>query len=49
MPIDIVLDGGRIAGVVIANKAGRQVVRCAAVADATETRLAARHAEALPR
>lgn len=42
MPIDIVLDGGCIAGVVIANKAGRQVVRCAAVADATETRLAAR-------
>lgn len=45
-PVGVVRDGGRLEGLVIANKSGRQVIRGKTVIDATETALVARLAGA---
>lgn len=39
VPVGLETEDGRVTGVVIANKSGRQVVRCSMVLDATETAL----------
>jgi len=41
LPIALLERDGRVDGVVVANKSGRQAIRCRAVIDATETALAA--------
>ncbi len=41
LPVTVLTVNGRVAGLVVANKAGRQIVRCGLVVDATETALVA--------
>lgn len=41
LPVAVMTERGRAAGLVVANKAGRQIVRCGLVVDATETALIA--------
>ncbi|MCL6430974.1 MAG: FAD-dependent oxidoreductase, partial [Anaerolineae bacterium] len=46
VPVGVVAPGGNLAGVIVANKSGRQVIACRAVVDGTETALVARLAGA---
>lgn len=46
LPVGVNVEAGRLRGVVIGNKSGRQVILCQAVIDATETALGARLAGA---
>ena len=46
LPVGLCTDGGGVQGVIIGNKSGRQVIRCAVVVDATVTALVARLAGA---
>ena len=46
LPVELCLDEGRVRGLVIGNKSGRQVLRCRTIIDATETAIIVRLAEA---
>ncbi len=41
LPVGVETDGGKLSGLVIANKSGRQLIRCKQAVDATETALLA--------
>jgi NADPH-dependent 2,4-dienoyl-CoA reductase/sulfur reductase-like enzyme len=46
LPVGLCVQEGRVQGVIVGNKSGRQVIRCAVAIDATETALLARLAGA---
>ena len=46
-PVALSVEGGRLAGLIVGNKSGRQVLPCRLIVDATETAVVARLAEAV--
>src|SRR5574340_227954 len=46
-PAGLCIEGGRLAGLIVANKSGRQVLPCSMILDATETSVVARIAGAV--